>query len=187
MSISGADELVIRKAIADKIALVAGAETVVPSPIYFSDKSDFWATVAPKVTQKDIETSPVEFCAISYLRFEDITEEGCEDEPMVALYYNFHVFREYERTREDETPTPDEFLKKVLKAEREFMNVLFGVREAFLGIQPLPIAELPDNYSVETNSLTQEDFADEKEPNRYVGFTDGFSADLVARVEVLIS
>lgn len=185
MSISGADELIIRKAIADKLAKVSGVENVVPSPIYFIDRIDFWATVNPKVTQKDIETSPVSFCAISYLRFEDVIQEGCEDEPMVALFYNLHVFREYEYTREDENLTPDAFLKKVLKAEREFMDVLFGIRSAYLGIQPL--LGLPVNYTAETNSLTQEDFADEKEPNRYVGFTEGFSADLVLRVEILIT
>lgn len=183
MSLTGDQELIIRKIIAERIA-EAGMPFVVPSPVYFSNKADFWATVAPKLTKKEIETTALQHCTISYLRFEDDPAEGCEDEPLISIFYRLHVFREYEFERADESDAPDLFLKKVLRSEREFMNALFAVRQAFLGVQPL--VGLPEGWSGETNSLTQEDFAEEREQGEYVGGVEGFSADLVLKVEVII-
>lgn len=185
MSLSGEDELNIRRAIAEKVAGVPGVGFVIPSPVSFVEKADFFATFDPKLTQKEIETTNIQFCAISFLKFEDVPEEGCEDEPMIALIYNLHVFSEYDFERADESGTPDSFLKGVLKSERAFLNALFAIRQEFLGIQPLD--NLPDGYTGETNSVEQQDFAEEKERSRLVGSTDGFFADLTLRVEILIS
>jgi hypothetical protein len=188
MSLTAEIELAIRKAIAEKIANVADAGYVIPAPLYFADRADFFATVNPLVTQKLIETTPVAFCCLSLLKFGDSRAEGCADEPLVRLTYNLYFFREYGFERADESLTPDEFLKKNLKSYNAFIKAILDARIEFLGLQYLVSAELPENFDVKSNSLVQEDeFIEENDKCRYVPKVKGHSVDMQATIQVLIN
>jgi hypothetical protein len=59
MSISAENELLIRRANATTIGGVAEAGHVIPAPVFFNDVADYWATVDPKSTREDLETSAI--------------------------------------------------------------------------------------------------------------------------------
>lgn len=183
MSFSEADELVVREALTDKLA-AASIPYPLPSPIPFVDKADFWATVGgTNDTQIEIETELISMCVITLRKFEDLLDT-CEDDPDIRLTYNLYAFREADLTRKDETITPDDFNRKLLQCERDFMADLFNIRSQFLGLQPL--TGLPAGYSGFTNSVSMDQFTREREPCRYLQSIQGFALDLQTAVEVTI-
>jgi hypothetical protein len=183
-------ELATRKALAVKTANVTDAGYIIPAPIYFVDNSDFWATVNGLVidTQKEIELTNIAFCVISLLKFEDFPAEGCADEPLVRLTYNFYFFRQYDLERADENElAPDEFLKRNLKSYNLFVKTILDARVEFLGLQNLDSSEFPENFDVKSNSLVQEEYLNESEICRYIPRIKGHSIDLQGVVQVLIN
>ena len=188
MSLTSDIEISIRKAIAEKLNPVLAAGFVIPAPIYFVDKADFAATVNNLLdTQKEIELSNVAFIVISLQKFEDSPSEGCADEPLVRLTYNFYFFRQYDFERADESLSPDEFLKKNLKSYNEFLKSVFDARIQFLGKQFLVSPDISFDFSIQTNSLVQSEFINENDSCRYIPQIFGHAADLQSVVEVLIN
>ena len=186
MGLTAEIELEIRRQLAAKMELVTDAGFVLPSPLFFADKADFFAVVSPLLTQKQIELTPAAFCAISLLKFEDSPSEGCMDEPLVRLTYGFYFFREIFSEREDESETPDDFLKLLLKSYNTFINSVLDARIQFLGLSPLA-GDFPAGVDVKTNSMTQPEFNEEKAACRYIADAEGHSVDLQSVVEVLIN
>ena len=182
MNLTGEQELLIRRKVAEKIDAIDIDWFVVPSPIAFTDKADFWNVLNPKLTQKEIERTFINAVWISYLRFEDDIDDGCgEENPVTVLYYRLHIFCEYGFSRVDE---PDDFLKRVLVREREFMNFVFAVRQEFLGETDLD--DLPDEIEyAKTQNLEQTDFADDRADTEYVGGVEGFTADMTLQVRAM--
>ena len=179
-------ELTIRRAISEKTALVPAAGFVVPSPIFYKDKADFWAQInSLAVNTKDaIEQTNIAFCCISLLKRVDSVNEGCSDSPLIRLTYNFHFFRGYDCEREDERDVPDDFLKRTLKTYNLFVKAVMDVWTEFLGVQNIP--ELPTGIEGNTNSLTQPDFIEEKRTCRYIPGIEGHSVNLQSVIEVTI-
>src|SRR6185369_10958880 len=178
MSLTSEIELSIRKALAEKMANVTDAGHIIPTPVFFVEKADFFATVNPLSTQDLIEETPAVFCCISLLKFEDSVKEGCADEPLVRLTYNFYFFRQYDLERADETNAPDDFLKKNLKSYNLFIKALLDARVEFLGVQNLISADFPDNFDIKTNRLVQEEFMVEKGKCQYIPRIFGHSVNL---------
>lgn len=187
MSLTSEIELSTRKALAVKMANVGEAGHIIPSPIYFADRADFFATNDPKLTQKEIETTPVVFCLMSLLKFEDSPAEGCAGEPLVRLTYNFYFFREYGFERADESETPDAFLKRNLKSYNLFLKAILDARIEFLGIQNLASSEIPDNYDIKTNPFIQDEFIVENGKCLYIPRVKGHSIDLQSTIQILIN
>lgn len=182
------EELIIRKAIGTKTATVETAGFVIPAPIFFVDKADFFATVQELLEQKQIETTPIAFCCISFLKFTDSPSEGCGDQPLVRILYNFYFFRQYDLEREDESEvTPDAFLKTTLKSYNAFIKTILEARNEFLGVQDLVSSDLPENFDVKTSSLKQTDFVEESDICRYIPGVKGHSIDLTSEVSILIN
>ena len=188
MPFSSEDELTIRKALAAKVAHVAEAGAVIPAPVFWRDRADFWAQINALAvnTQKTIETTNLAFCCISLLKRVDSIKEGCADNPFIRLTYNLHFFRGYSDERSDESLTPDEFLKRNLKSYNEFVKAVMDVWAQFIGVQNIP--ELPDGYDGNSNSLTQAEFIDELGQCRYIrkGEVLGHSVNLQSVVEISI-
>lgn len=188
MSFTSDDELTIRRALATRVALVPEAGAVIPAPIFFRDRADFWAQInALSVnTQKGIETENLAFCCISLLKRVDSIKEGCADNPFVRLTYNFHFFRGYAEERADETVTPDEFLRRNLKSYNTFIKAVLDCWTQFIGVQNIP--ELPGGYEGNSNSLTQAEFIEELQKCRYIrkGDVEGHAVNLQSIVEVSI-
>lgn len=188
MSFTSENEIAIRRALAKKIAVVAEAGAVIPAPVFFADRADFWAQINALAvnTQKQIETANLAFCCISLLKRVDSVKEGCKDNPFIRLTYNFHLFRGYAATRADESITPDEFLRRNLKSYNTFVRAVLDCWTQFLGVQR--ISGLPDGYEVYTNPLEQAEFIDELGKCRYIrrGDAEGHSVNLQSVIEVLI-
>ena len=187
MNFEAEHEILIRKALAEKIALVPEAGFVVPSPIFFNDKADFWAQINSLSvnTRKKIDQTNLAFCCISLFKRVDSTREGCGDSPFIRLTYNFHFFRGYTNEREDESDLPDEFLVRTLKTYNLFIKAVMDVWTQFLGLQNIP--ELGTGIEGNSNSLTQPEFIEEKRPCRYIPGVAGHSVDLQSVIEILIN
>lgn len=184
MNLSGEQELLIRQKIAEQIDALGANLFVVPSPLYFESKAGFFNVLSPKLTQKEIERTLINAVWISYLRFEDDAESGCGlENPEIIIYYRLHLFCEYGVGRVNES---DSFLTRVLIQERDFMNLLFKIRENFLGENDL--VDLPDEIqTATTENIEQSDFSESKSPVDYIAGVEGFTADLVLKTRVLMS
>ncbi|HEX8289825.1 MAG TPA: hypothetical protein VF556_17720 [Pyrinomonadaceae bacterium] len=187
MSLTAEQELIIRKRLAEKCANVPEAGFIIPAPIFFKNKADFWAQINGLAvnTQRQIETTNIAFCCISLLQRVDSKKEGCPDNPLIRLTYNFYFYRGYDIEREDERETPDDFLKRTLKTYNLFVRAVMDVWNEFLGLQNVP--EFPaEEMDVNTNSMTQAEFISEKGSCRYIKGIEGHSVNLQSVVEVLI-
>ncbi len=189
MSFTSINELTVRRALAAKVALVPEAGAVIPAPVFFRDRADFWAQINALAvnTQKQIETSNLAFCCISLLKRVDSIREGCPDNPFIRLTYNFNFFRGYSEERADESITPDEFLRRNLKSYNTFVKAVLDCWTNFLGVQNIP--ELPSGITGDTLSLTQAEFIGELGQSRYFrrGVVEGHSVNLQSVVEILIT
>jgi hypothetical protein len=178
---------IILKALFDKISQISEAGYVLPAPQIFVDAADFWALADPKITQKEIETTPVAYLMISRRRFEDEdpVEEGCEDNPLTFYDYNFRLFRQFYPDRVDESETPNDFLKRLNSSYETFCDAIDALKSAFQGV--LPVDNLPEGWLVETNSLTQDDENQDIVESEEVPGVVGFLTDLGCRAAVLIN
>jgi hypothetical protein len=184
MSFTQVDELVIREGLKDKLS-AAGISFPLPSPLLFESKAEFWATVDPQTGKDDVELTLASLCVVTLRKFEDVIQAACEDQPLIRLTYNLYLFREIHPERMDETETPDDFDKLLLKAERDFLTDFFSIRAQFVGLQPW--TGLPTGYSAESLDISMDAFIRENDPCRHIPDIKGFSADLQTTVEVLIN
>lgn len=133
MTIAASDLRKIKKAICDRLATVSGIGEIIPSRVTFADRSEFWATVAPKKTQKAIETEPVA-CASVHASSPKRRLDELNDK-LFAIDYSVKLFREGFPARVDETATPDAFFRKLVESEDVFdaaaVNAGFAFREPF--------------------------------------------------------
>ena len=184
MSFSPENELTVRRKLADKAALVANIGFVLPAPVYFADKNDFWATVEPKQTRQELETTPVKLCAIYPLLSEDLPENG-NNEPPILFSYEFYLFHERTARRAgDESNASDLFDKKLLKTHSEFVSVWLGLRTEFLGRQQL---NLGVSFAVsQTNSLTASGEIRNDAECEFVPSVRGFEVKLRLAAKILL-
>lgn len=183
MSLTPENELAIRRKLADRAALVETIGFVLPAPIDFVDKDDFWANLAPKQTRTELETTPVKFCAIYPLAFEDAPENR-QHEPLIKFTYEFYLFHERTQTRIDEAETPDAFNKKLLKTHSDFIRAWLDLRAEFLGAQQL---NLGADFSIaKTNSLAQRDEINNQAKCEFVPGIKGFEVRMQLVATILL-
>lgn len=183
MSLTPENELTVRRKLADKSASVPTIGFVLPAPIYFADKSDFWATVAPLDTRTELETTPAKFCAIYPLAFEDVPENR-QDEPLIKFTYEFYLFHERTLERADESAAPDGFSKKLLKTHSDFVAAWLDLRAEFLGVQQLNLG--PEFSIAKTNSLTQRDEINNKAKCEFIPDIKGFEVRMQIVATILL-
>jgi hypothetical protein len=185
MSLTAENELVVRRALADSVGGVTAAGFAIPAPMFFNDTADFWATVDPKTTRKDIETTPIAACWLYPLQPVDDPIEGSDHSPLVHLTYEFYLFRSYAYTRSDETETPDIFGSEVLAAHNLFTKAWIEIKAAFQGKRN--IAGLPDGvFSVaRTTSLVFPDFIVNRGPCLFIPGVLGFSVKMRETAELM--
>ncbi len=181
-------ELLVREALTTKVAAAvpgSGFE-VMPSPVLFGGIEEYWAVVAPKVTQKLIEKSPVKLITITFLGFADDEEQGSDHSPLTRFLYGFNVFRQYSYLRTDQTETPDAFDKKMLVSHTEFVAAVLNLKAAFQGKRNL--AELTgDDFAIKrTISLQQPDEIEDREECLYVSGVFGHQVRLDATAELML-
>lgn len=135
---TGSEELTIREGLVGTIATASGFERVIPAPIYFTGKEDYFATMLGDdgddfETDHEITTTLVRFAAL-YLKtpFEDDPNEPAHA-PLTTWTYECYLFSEYDFERADETLTPDAFNKLMLKRHNDFIAAVLNVKAAFQG------------------------------------------------------
>lgn len=186
MSLTPENELVLVRHLRDKCAAVAQCGYILPAPIFFKGKEDFTAQIGGLFgTQKQIETAQIALTVISYLRFEDLPDQE-EEAIEVELSYNFYIFRQSTLERLDESVSPDDFLKRMLKSYHDFKAAIFNLREEFRSPQTIPaLIETGDFAEAETTSLSGDDFVRENDICRYIPNVRGFSADLQGKINLI--
>lgn len=183
--LNAASEKVLRKAIADMAAVVTDAGNVQPSPLYFVDAADFWNTTAGNVdTRDEIDTECVAGLWIYPLQFVDDFTSGGIDSPLVNLTYEFYLFRQYARTREDEGDTPQLFESKCLEQHNKFVSAWLGLKSEFQGKRAIPGLDPLIFATVKTTSLTQPELIDNQAECEFVPQAVGFAVRLQCVVEV---
>ncbi len=189
MSLSAEDELIIRRKLAETNGTVAEAGYVIPAPLYFNDRADFWATADPQTTQKAIETGAIAACWIYPLLPTDADPEreglGSDHSPLVNLTYEMYLFRSYAFTRADETETPDVFGKTVLEAHNLFTKAWLDIKAAYQGKRN--IAGLPaDTFSVaRTTSITFPSFIQNRVQCDFIPQVLGFAVRMRETVQLM--
>lgn len=116
--ITQTDLRLIKKAICDRIDLVAEAGDVIPTRAFFYDKNEYWAMVSPKTRQKALETSAIA-CSMVYLSTPRRQIDPLNDK-VFEMDFTVMMFRESFPTRSDETSNPDAFAKRIYLTEELF-------------------------------------------------------------------
>jgi hypothetical protein len=191
MSLSAENELIIRRKQAEMIGTITEAGYVIPAPIYFNDRGDFWNTVDPETThdQKFLETSPIAACWIYPLLPTDADPAregiGSDHSPLVNLTYEYYLFRSYAFTRADESDTPDLFGSKVLAAHNLFTKAWLDIKAAFQGKRN--IAGLPDGVFsfAKTTSIVFPAFIENRVPCVFIPKVLGFAVRMRETVQLM--
>jgi hypothetical protein len=180
------DELTIRKFLSEDIiapVMPAGGR-VIPAPIYFNDKEDYWATIetVSYSTQPEIEKAHIMFCCLYFVNFVDI--QGPPDSPLFGLLYELYVFSQYDATRSDENVSPDEFNKRMLLKHNEFVACCLNLKEAFQGRRTIGVLDEAVYATRLTTSLVQTERAQNKVQTEFVPGINGHLAKFQETVQL---
>lgn len=152
MSFTSQNLLDMAEALAGGVDNVATIDHVLPSPILFTSKADFWATVNDdNNTKAEIETGLIRAAEIRYLNFELLDEEEPREleAPTVAVNFECTVFHERKLERLDETAPLDDFDKKIRKSNQEHITAVMGIVGEFQGSNDIPaLTDFPEAYTV---------------------------------------
>lgn len=154
--ITASDELLVRHALLDMVLTAMGSGRVIPAPIYFNDRADYWASFdeTDYETQDNIETNGVVCCWLYLKRFIDDPLQP-PDSPEVTLLYEFYLFTQYDLKRADESLiSPDAFQKLMLKKHNDFVEDLLAIKAAFQGIRNLGVLNTDKYVIQQTNSIS---------------------------------
>ena len=181
------DEVTIREFLSENIIapVMPSGGRVVPAPIYFNDKEDYWATIesVSYVTQPDLEkTGHVMFCCFYFVNFVDLG--GPKHSPLIGLLYELHLFSQYDATRSDENVSPDAFNKKMLLKHNEFVACCLDLKEAFQGDRNIG-PTLSADYAVKrTTSLVQSERTQNRIQTEFVPGINGHLAKFQETVQL---
>lgn len=155
MSLTSAQLLTVAELLADKCALATNVDYVLPSPLFFGMKADFWTALGVSAydTQTETETNRIRAVWVYYLRQED---DDREDEYYVkTVIYGLSLFSEVNADRQNEA---DSFDKRVSKANHEHDVAVFSLFGNFHGQDQLVADEtFPGIVDVGVIGLTQTD------------------------------
>lgn len=180
------DELTIRKFLAEEIIapVMPVGGRVIPAPIYFNDKEDYWATIesVSYTTQPEIEKAHIMFCSLYFVNFVDI--EGPPDSPLFGLLYELYVFSQYDVTRTDENISPDSFNKKMLLKHNEFVACCLNLKEVFQGNRNIGVLGSDVFATHRTTSLVQSERVQNKVQCEFVPGVNGHLAKFQETVQL---
>jgi hypothetical protein len=112
-------ELQILDALKTKTESVEGAENVLVENPLFDSKQDVLEKVCVENVDGETEVSYIYW---SLLGYEDSTTDGCDDNPVVYLIYNAHVFRGYKEKRSDNSFSEKDFKALILNLRNKFLQ-----------------------------------------------------------------
>jgi hypothetical protein len=185
MSLS-TDELLIRKFLGEQRITpeMPSGGRVIPAPIFFNDKEDYWATIesVSYTTQFELETEHIFFCSFYFQDFVDI--QGPPDSPLIGLRYELYVFAQYDLERTDENISPDAFNKKMLKHHNELVKCALDLKEAFQGKLNIGVLDTAEYAVQRTTPLVQNQFLANKEQCVFVPGVMGHAVRFQETVQI---
>lgn len=118
MKLTAAKEKSIREALGTKVALVTGS-AFVRRPLI--DSKQDWVTLLGVVNADD--EYEIKYCTVDLAGFNDSDQEGCDDDPVVTITYQCHLFHEYKETRvADSSNSTDDFNAAFLTLRNTFLD-----------------------------------------------------------------
>lgn len=180
------DEVTIRKFLAEDVIapVMPSGGRVIPAPIYFNDKEDYWATIeeVSYTAQPEIEKAHIMFCSLYMVNFVDIS--GPPDSPVFGLLYELYLFSQYDATRSDENVSPDAFNKKMLLKHNEFIACCLNLKEAFQGNRTIGVLDGATYTVRRTTSLVQSERVQNKIQTEFVPGVNGHLAKFQETVQL---
>lgn len=131
-------ELEILEALRSKVASVPGAINVITNEPMLDSKHDVLDSVC--FQNADDETE-VRYLKIDLLGFSDLPEEGCEDNPVVNLNYNLHLFHQLKEVRTDGSSSLKDIKKLVIDLRNAFLPFKNNARRLAENCTHLPLVQ----------------------------------------------
>ena len=131
-------EALILESLRVKVASAEGASNVVADEPLLDSKDDVLETIC--VQNVDDETE-VKFIKIDFAKFEDSKTDGCEDNPVVYIVYNFHAFQQYKAKRTDNSTSTSDFKKLVLNLRNLFLVTENNARRIAANCESTPLIQ----------------------------------------------
>ena len=135
MNLSPVIETGLRAALAAKISTVA-QNLIVDEPVIDS-KHDEIDLLTRENVDGELETV---FGKLDFLKFEDSSSDGCDDEPLVTLFYKLHLFQQFKEKRSDNSTSANDFVALVLNLRNKFLES--NRRLVSSNIEHLPLRQL---------------------------------------------
>lgn len=180
MSFTPEQILSIQQALASRCEAVTDVDYVIPSPLAFSEKADFWnvmKTVDPHLTQKKIETSLIRAIWIKYLTF--VSDDPANHAPLYTLSFEILIAHEYKYEKFDNA---DAFKIRILKNNQQHLHAIFSAVAEFEG--EINITGFESEFDVlKTTGLIQQDFTQGVGDFEYVGDAAGWQTRLLCQVK----
>lgn len=159
-------EALVLAALKSKLESVAGAENVVADEPLLDSKQDFLDTIC--VQNVDDETE-VKYIKIDFLGFEDSSTDGCDDNPVVFVSYNCHVFQQYKEIRGDDSASSRDIKRLVIGLRNRFLETANNARRLAADCEHQPLRQ--NNFII---------LGDDPLTGAY-----GHYADLICKVEIV--
>ena len=131
-------ETEILEALRLKIATLPNAKNVVASEPLLDSKQDVLKTICVQNLDKRTE---VQYIKIDFLGFEDSVADGCEDNPIVYLSYNLHIFQQYVEKRSDNSTSTLDIKRLVIDLRNLFLITANNARILLPNCEHQPLTQ----------------------------------------------
>ncbi len=158
-------ELLILTALKAKIETVPGAVNVIADEPLLDSKQDVLDIICR--SNVDDETEVV-YLKIDFLGFQDSATDGCDDNPVVFLNYNLHVFQGFKEIRSDNSTSAADLKRLVINLRNEFLRTDDNARQLAPNCESAPLRQ--NNFIILDNDPLTGAY--------------GHIADLIAKVEL---
>lgn len=153
------DELLIRKHLLGRLVSAIGTtvDYIIPAARYTDSKSELaYSTVSDNLSYivptdyREVESTMLRACWVYLGSFID-DPALAPDSPLTTWNYNVYLFSQYDDERQDESPSPDVFLKRTLLSHNTLITALVALKIEFQ--RRTPIAELPSTVYVQKETF----------------------------------
>lgn len=167
-SLTSEKEAAILEALKLKVESVPGVINVITNEPLLDSKQDILRKFCVKHAGNKNKTEVV-YLKVDFLGFEDSLTDGCEDNPVVFLSYNLHVFQGYQEIRTDGSTSAGDIKQLVINLRNEFLRTQNNARRLAAGSESTPLRQ--NNFIILDNDPLTGAY--------------GHYVDLIARVEIL--
>ena len=136
-------ELDILEALRVKIASLSNAKNVIADEPLLDSKQDALKIICVQNVDKRTE---VRYIKIDFLGFRDSPTDGCEDNPVVFLSYNLHIFQQYVEKRSDNSTSTKDEKKLVIDLRNLFLETANNARILLPNCESQPLK--PNNFII---------------------------------------